>query len=141
MGHLRVLAAVTRSYGQAARVPVIRTGGGLAKRLGRMLLWLLVLVLLVGGVAGVLSPREPVPATRVVTQAAPTWPDDVTRAFAADFVRAYLFYSPDDPEASARAVQAFVGPELASSIAPQYGERAQRQSVGAVIVANAARVD
>src|SRR3954469_16792090 len=100
MGHLRVPAAVTRPYGHAARVPVIGTGGGLAKRLGRMLLWLLVLELLLRGVARLLSPREPAPVTRVVTQATPTWPDDATRAFAADFARAYLCYSPDDPDAS-----------------------------------------
>src|SRR4051812_9017755 len=105
-----------------------------------MLLWLLVLVLFLRGLANVLSPPERAPVTRVVTPAA-AWPDDAARAFAADFARAYLSYSPKDPEGSARAVQVFVGPELASSIAPQYGEDAERQSVGAVSVAGSAPVD
>src|SRR4051794_35682061 len=141
MGHLGVPAAVTRPYGHAARVPVIRTGGGLAKRLGRMLLWLLVLVLLLRGLASVLSAREPAPVTRVVAAPTASWPDDAARAFASDFARAYLYYSPDDPDGSARAVQAFVGPDLASSIAPQHGEHAERESVGAVSVASSATVD
>ena len=50
-------------------VPVghaVRTPGGLAKRLGRVLLWLLVLVLLLRGLASVFAPQRPAPVTRVV---------------------------------------------------------------------------
>ena len=109
MGHLRVGAAVKRPHRGAVRVPVIRTPGGLAKRLGRAVLWLLVLVLLLRGLASVMEPREPAAAAAAPKPAAAAWPDDGARAFAADFARAYLTYSPKDPEASATAVRAFVG--------------------------------
>src|SRR3954470_6990350 len=60
---------------------------------------------------------------------------------ASDFARAYLTYDATDPEASATAIRAFVGPELASSIVPEYGEDAPRRAVGSVSVARVARVD
>src|SRR3954451_25196503 len=88
-----------------SRVPGIRTAGGLGRRLGRALLWMLVVVLLLRGLASVLEPREPTPVVPA-PRSAPTWPDDDARAFAADFARAYLSYTPRDPDASARAVQA-----------------------------------
>ena len=61
MGRLGAGAAVTRPSIGTARV----TGGGLAKRLGRMLLWLLVLVLLSRGLASVMAPRHAPAVTRV----------------------------------------------------------------------------
>jgi hypothetical protein len=103
-------------------------------------LWLLVVVLLLRGLASVLEPREPAPAVKS-PRAAPAWPDDDARAFAAEFVRAYLSYTPRDPDASARAVRAFAAPELAGAIAPQYGQRAPAQAVGSVTVARTARLD
>src|SRR3954451_3643245 len=123
-----------------SRVPAVRTAGGLVNRLGRALLWLLVVVLLLRGLGSVLEPREaarPVQAPRLV----PAWPDDDARAFAADFARAYLSFSPRRVDASARAVQAFAAPELASAIAPVYGENAPRQAVVSVTVARTARLD
>ena len=59
MGHLRVGAALSGPHRDAVRAPVIRTPGGLAKRLGRAVLWLLVLVLLLRGLASVMEPRRP----------------------------------------------------------------------------------
>jgi hypothetical protein len=123
------------------RVPVIRTPGGLLKRLGRAVLWMLVVVLLLRGVASVLEPREPATVVEAPRAAATAWPDDDARAFAADFARAYLSYSPKRPDVSARAVQAFASPELASSIAPEYDERAPRQEVKAVTVARVVTLD
>ena len=61
------------------------------------------------------------------------------RAFAADFARAYLTYIAKDPEASATAIRAFVAPELASSVVPEYGEDAPRRAVGSVSVARVTR--
>ena len=63
------------------------------------------------------------------------------RAFAADFARAYLTLLAGDPEASATAVRAFVAPELASSVVPEYGEDAPRRAVGSVSVARVAVLD
>jgi hypothetical protein len=141
VGHLRVGAAVRRSHRDAVRVPVIRTPGGFAKRLGRAVLWLLVLVLLLRGLASVLEPREPSAVVAAPRPAVAAWPDDGVRAFAADFARAYLTYSPSDPDASADAVRAFVAPELASSVVPEYAEDAPRRAVGSVSVARVQRID
>ena len=138
MGHLRVGAAVRRPYRDAVRVPGVRTGGSFAKRLGRMVLWLLVVVLLLRGLASVATPREAPPPAPVPKAASSAWPDDAARAFAADFARAYLSYSPSDPAASLTALEPFVAPGLAGSIAPQFGAKAARQTVASITVARIA---
>ena len=139
MGTLRIGAAGRRPRRDGVRAP---TTGGVVKRLGRAVLWLLVLVLLLRGVASVLEPR---PASTVAAapsgSAAAAWPDDGARAFAADFARAYLTYSPEDADELADALRAFVAPELTSVVVPQYGEDAPRRAVGSVSVARVARVD
>ncbi|MDA0160644.1 conjugal transfer protein [Solirubrobacter ginsenosidimutans] len=115
------------------------TRGDFIRRLGQTVLWLLVLVLLVRGVAQMFA-REPVavvPVTRAVPAA---WPDDEARAFGAAFVRAYFTASPREPGAQASALARFVSPELAESIAPEVGERSRGESVTAVTFARAARV-
>ncbi|MBE2317826.1 conjugal transfer protein [Solirubrobacter sp. CPCC 204708] len=119
----------------------MRTPGGLVKRLGRAVLWLLVLVLLLRGVASVMEPRRPGAVAATAKPAVASWPDDEVRAFASDFARAYLTYNAKDPEASESAIRAFVGPELASSVVPEYGEDAPRRAVGSVSVARVLRVD
>ena len=134
------MIGVGRSPSESVRVPVIRTVGGLVKRLGRVLLWLLVVVLLLRGLASVLEPAKPTPAVDAA-RLAPTWPDDDARAFAADFARAYLSFSPKHADASARAVRALAAPELVDAIAPDYGDRAPRRTVASVMVARAARLD
>ena len=141
VGHLRVGAALRGPGRDGVRAPVFRTPGGLAKRLGRAVLWLLVLVLLLRGLASVMQPRTPATVAAAPKPAVASWPDDQTRAFATDFARAYLTFNPKDPEPSATAIRAFVGPELASSIVPEYGEDAPRRAVGSVSVARVARVD
>ena len=141
MGHLRIGEAVSRSRGGSVRVPVIRTPGGFLKRLGRAVLWMLVVVLLLRGTASVLEPRRPAPAVQEPRTTSVPWPDDDARAFAADFARAYLTYSPKDPDASARAVRSFAAPGLGDSIAPEYDGEAPRQAVASVTVARIARLD
>jgi hypothetical protein len=141
VGHLRVGAAVNRSHRGSVRAPVIRTPGQLAKRLGRAVLWLLVLVLLLRGLASVIEPRGPATVAAAPKPVAASWADDGVRAFPADFARAYLTYTPSDPDASATAVRAFVAPELASSVVPEYGEDAPRRAVGSVSVARVAVLD
>ena len=141
MGHLRVGAALKGPHRGSARAPVVRTPGGLAKRLGRAVLWLLVLVLLLRGLASVMEPRGPATAAVAAKPAATPWAGDEARAFASDFARAYLTYSPSDPDVSATAVRAFVAPELASSIVPEYVEDASRRAVGSVSVARVAVLD
>jgi hypothetical protein len=141
MGHLRIGAAAFRPRGGSVRVPGIGTPGGLVKRFARAVLWLLVAVLLLRGLASVLESRDPAPVVAAERSAPTAWPDDDALAFAADFARAYLSYSPRDPDASARAVQAFAAPELAGSIAPGYDEDAPERVVGSVMVARTVSLD
>jgi hypothetical protein len=141
MGHLRVGAALVRPRRGSTRAPGIRTPGGLLTRFARAVLWLLVAVLLLRGLASVLEPREPAAVVAAARSAPASWPDDEARVFAADFARAYLSYSPKDPDASARAVQGFAAPEMAASIAPEYDEDAPDQAVGSVMVARTVSLD
>jgi Conjugative transposon protein TcpC len=145
MAHLRVGAAARGPKGQprapSKGAPRTRTASGLVTTLGRWVLWCFVAVLLIRGAADLFERQQPAAAVSSARPPAPAWPDDGARAFAADFARAYLSFSPKDPEASADAVRAFVAPELASSVVPEYGEDARRRTVGAVSVARVARVD
>jgi hypothetical protein len=141
VGHLRVGGGVIGRREGSARAPGVRTPGGLVKRVGRVLLWAVVAVLLLRGVASVMAPRQPAVVVSSSRPAVVAWPDDEARAFAADFARAYLSYAPQAPEASARAVQAFVAPELANGVAPVYGEKAPAQVVASVTVARTAVLD
>jgi hypothetical protein len=145
MAHLRVGAAVrglNRGSGAPSReVSGASTPSALLARLGRMVLWLLVLVLLIRGAADVLARREPAPAVRAVPAARVAWPDDEARAFAVDFARAYLSYSPRAPERSAAAVRAFVTPDVGDSVLPEFGRRAASRAVVAATVARTAVLD
>ena len=138
MAHLRFGGAVNRLDRGSARVPVLRTPADVLKRLGRVVLWLLVVVLLLRGLASLFSTDTPAPTVaKPAATVAAVWPDDEARAFAADFARAYLSYSPKQPQ----DLGGFVTPELASSIAPEYADGQERVSVGAVSVARIAKLD
>src|SRR5688500_1629521 len=95
------------------------TGSELLKRIGRALLWCVLLVLLLRGAADVMAVEESVPVTREVRAAAPVWPDDEARAFAQDFARVYLSWSPRAPDGYASALAPFVAPELQASVVPE----------------------
>jgi hypothetical protein len=104
-------------------------------------LWLLVAVLLIRGLADVLEPREPAVAPAAPAVAAAAWPDDDAKAFATEFARAYLTFSPRDPDAGTEAIQAFALPELATTIAPERDEDAKAQRVASATVARTALLD
>jgi hypothetical protein len=110
-------------------------------RIGRGALWCVVALLLVRGAGDVLAGDTPVSSVRQPRPAAAAWPDDEARAFAADFARAYLSYSPRHPERYARSVLPFVSPDVASSIAPRFASRDSRQVVQSAVVARTAAVD
>jgi hypothetical protein len=63
------------------------TSADVVPRVGRGVLWALVLVLLVRGLADVFAGYGRVAAVRVERPAAPLWPDDEARAFGAAFAR------------------------------------------------------
>jgi hypothetical protein len=111
--------------------------------LGRLTLWLAVTVVLVRGIAGTFTGERPTSAPRVsrAAQAVP-WPDDAARAFAVEFVSAYLTHSPaDEPGAYTTALEAFASPELVSQLAPRFDEHEPREAVRLAAVARAIRVD
>src|SRR4051794_4611495 len=118
MASLRVGAAVKRLNGESrapsARAPGMRTPGTVVRAFARVVLWCLVAVLLIRGAADLWT--RSAPATATATGAFATvpvaWPDDEARAFAVEFTRAYLSYSPRQPERYANVVRAFVSPEL-----------------------------
>jgi Conjugative transposon protein TcpC len=145
MGHVRVGAGV-RGLSGKTRTPSMggagaATGGGLLKAFGRAVLWLLVAVLLLRGAADLLARSTPAAAVRAAPVAPMVWPGDEARAFAADFARAYLSYSPNSPNAYAASVRSFVSSDVADQVVPEFAKRAPEGVVGAVTVARVARVD
>ena len=136
-GGLVIGSALWKRRGSRPRVPMTRAE--MLVRVGRAVLWLLVVVLLVRGLAAVVASPAPERPARVVRPAVAAWPDDQARAFAADFARAYLTFAPEDPGGQLEAVAPFVSPELADSIVADVGEHAER--VVSVVVARSAAID
>ncbi|MDA0165658.1 conjugal transfer protein [Solirubrobacter ginsenosidimutans] len=130
MAHLRFGAS--RPDRRSARA--LRTPADLFKRIGRGLLWMLVIVVLARGLVSLLATDGEASPTVVKPLAHPiaTWPDEEARAFAADFARAYL----TAPEPS---LERYVTPDLAPAIAAEYAAHS-RQDVGAVSVARVAQL-
>ena len=91
------------------------TSAGLLKGLGRVVLWCVLVVVLLRGVADIFGADETAPPARGSVAAPAAWPDDEARAFAVDFGRAYL---------SDEQLTDFVAPELAATIAPEREEDA-----------------
>jgi Conjugative transposon protein TcpC len=112
----------------------------LAARVGRVALWLLMIVLLVRGAAGLVG-GDGQTAVRGQARVAAPWPDDAARAFAVRFVSAYLERSARDPEADARAITGFVSPELAGELPARWEQPAPRQTVRSAVVSGAVAVD
>jgi hypothetical protein len=127
MQTLRRLRAVDRGSAGALRTPA-----DLFKRVGRGLLWLLVLVLLLRGLTSLTATDDAAsrPIVKPLAHTAPAWPDEEARAFAASFARAYL-------TAPAPPLERYVTPDLAAAIGAEYDPHA-RQQVGAVSVAREA---
>jgi hypothetical protein len=111
------------------------------RALGRAALWSLVALLLLRGAGDVLAGGAPAPVVHASRAAAVSWPDDRARAFAVDFTRAYLSYSPTYPERYARGLLPFVSPDVADSIVPRFAQRRSRQVVQNAVVGGIARVD
>jgi Conjugative transposon protein TcpC len=104
-------------------------------------LWSVVALLLLRGAADLLAVEPSDPATPAPRAAAVTWPDDEARAFAVEFARAYLSWSPQQPVGYERGLQGFVSPELAPSLIPELADRGPDQAVRAATVARTATVD
>jgi hypothetical protein len=74
-------------------------------------------------------------------EAAVSWPDDQARAFAAQFARAYLDYSPRRSPGEIGELLSFAAPELAESMAPQVPKRDSGRVVQDAVVAGVERLD
>jgi len=118
----------------------LRTPAELLRLCGRVLLWCLLALLLVRGAADVLGARDRPAVARQASPVPASWPDDEARAFAVDFTRAYLSYSPRHPDAYLRGLAPFMASDLASSVAPRFAQRNSRQVVLDATVARAERV-
>lgn len=105
---------------------------------GRVVLWFVVALLLVRGAGDVLAGEEPAPPPAGARATAVSWPDDEARAFAVDFARAYLSYSPRHPDRYARGVRPFVSADVAGSIVPRFARLRSRQVVQSAVVARTA---
>jgi len=105
-----------------------------------VLLWCLLALLLVRGAADVLSGRERPAVAREAAPARGAWPDDEARAFAIEFTRAYLSFSPRHPDAYAKELAPFLSADLAGSATPRFAPRNSRQVVLGATVARAERV-
>jgi Conjugative transposon protein TcpC len=125
-----------RRHAQLAATPAVLLVG-----VGRLVLWLLLGFLLVRGAADVLASGERNSRSSAAPAAAAAWPDDGARAFAVDFARAYLSYSPRRPGRYARELAPFVSTEVAGSVVPRFARRGPRQAVQTAAVARALAID
>jgi hypothetical protein len=110
------------------------------KGAGRVVLWVLVVLLLLRGAADLMR-ADVAPQARETPAPAITWPDEAAKAYAVEFARAYLTYSPRHREQYTRALGGFVAPELLASIAPEHRDDGAAQVVEAATVAGSAAVD
>jgi hypothetical protein len=111
------------------------------RSVARAVLWFVVLLLMFRGAGDVLARGEQPPSSEPRSRAvAASRPDDEARAFAVDFARAYLSYSPRHPASYARAVLPFVSREVAGSVVPRFAQRGSGQVVQGAVVARTAAV-
>ena len=124
------------------RVAVPLTVSGLLVRVGRLVLWAAVAVVLVRGLGDVLASPGSTSTVRARERTGEVWPDDAARAFAVEFATAYLHHSPqDDPGEYARRIADFGSTELASELAPQFDQRGREQAVRSATVAGSTILD
>jgi Conjugative transposon protein TcpC len=144
VAHLSFGTAARRLNGESgtrSRKASPATTMSLLARLGRALLWFVLALLLVRGAADVLGPSAGAAAGQGSPARGVAWPDDEARAFAVEFARVYLSYSPQKPRLYADAARAMVAPELADAVAPEFDENARTRVVGAATVARTVRLD
>jgi hypothetical protein len=119
-----------------------QTAGELLTRLGRLVLWAAVGVVLVRGLGDVLASPRSTPPTPARERALAGWPDDAARAFAVEFATAYLHHVPQDaPGEYARRIAAFASPQLAAELAPRFDQRGSRQTVCSATVGGSVTLD
>src|SRR4051794_6097382 len=117
------------------------TCGLLLARVGRAVLWLVVLVVLLRGFAGIVTAHPQATSARRAAPA-PLWPDEAARAFAAEFAASYLRIDPrEGPEMQRSALAAFAAPEVLDGLVPELDLDAAGQQVLSVNPAGATRLN
>jgi len=123
-----------------AQPATVATRATLARTLGRVALWLVLAVIGIRGVAAIAAgpqrPEHPV----ITAAAAAGWPDESARAFAADFARAYLTWSPQHPGYHQLAVKPFVSDSVPDDAGLQIPDHGSNQTVNQVIPADGKRI-
>lgn len=88
----------------------------LLRRVGRVVLWAALLLILFRGVGAIVGgPQETDSQGAVRPAAAPVWPDEQATSFAVRFASAYMTYDPENPD----FWEASVEPFLAGRVDPQ----------------------
>jgi hypothetical protein len=112
----------------------------LLARLGRVLLWLALAVVLLRGLQGIIA-TEPQRASSRVVRPAPVWPDEATRAFAIEFATAYLTVDREDGAGARATLGELAAPEIVDALLPTLDAQASRQHVVSATIAGATRLD
>lgn len=102
----------------------LRSQRGLLRSGGRIVLWVLLVVVLVRGVGDILSGSARPPGAPWGVAARRSFPGSEAAAFAVGFARAYLTWRPGEPERHARAVGDFLASGLrdrAAALLPRRG--------------------
>ena len=111
----------------------------LLRRIGRVVLWVFIAIVVERGLGAIFSgDRES--STQAQAEgppAAQTFPDDEARAYAVQFTRAFLTFTPAHPDYHELSVRPFLAAPLRESGALELPERGPSQTVTAATVARA----
>ncbi|MCA1680021.1 MAG: conjugal transfer protein [Actinobacteria bacterium] len=111
----------------------------LLRRIGRVVLWVSIAIVAARGLGAIFS-GDAASSTQAQAEgalAAQTFPDDEARAYAVQFTRAFLTFTPMHPEYHELSVRAFLAAQLRESAALELPERGPSQTVTAATVARA----
>ncbi len=113
-----------------------RTVGQMGRRIGRVLLWAFVLLVLVRGIGAILSP-PPEPRAQPTPSAQQRWPGDAAGAYAVSFAKAYLTWTPKSPEFHEQAVKPYLASRLRAGAGLEVPDEGRYQVVEEATVAGA----
>jgi Conjugative transposon protein TcpC len=111
----------------------------LLRRIGRVVLWVFIAIVVARGLGAIFS-GDPELSTQAQAEgppAAQTFPDDEARAYAVQFTRAFLTFTPAHPDYHELSVRPFLAAQLRESGALELPERGPSQTVTAATVARA----
>jgi Conjugative transposon protein TcpC len=111
----------------------------LLRRIGRVVLWVFIAIVVARGL-GAIFRGDPESSTQAQAEGSPvaqTFPDDEARAYAVQFTRAFLTFTPAHPDYHELSVRPFLAAQLRESGALELPERGPSQTVTAATVARA----